>query len=467
MATYQSGTTNTRRSTSMSTHTTSAQTKSIPYEFNHSTNPVSDEEIRYFLETYINYKTDQKTAKEILFNGLKEVFKTPTGRMAFRATRAHLEAKRKAKLPYKLDLAISHESDVTYYGKACDNLITLYPNCIQKAYRNKKHSNFKIGATFLHEAMHTRNDYDDNKTISDATTSALTRQIAVESPYKEIRKREYISEKERTTYLIKAFNPDGSFNAEKARSHSAYMQQLYIQDFLLKPGERALVNYGQLSRQSGYVFQDIHNRLLHQKNNSPLKTSFNYINQRYHTVISYKDPINNQILKALSSYADAVHKHCTKDDLDHLSDSLNNQVEKLDRKNFSSNKAYKAALAYFKVSNDIQEKISLLAYYSHLIHSEPNNKAYLEKSENIRTHLHSKYDITFLIYNQSNERVADNLDVAKEIPDKPVDILLRNLDDIDAQGRTKNTNPTLAQNAQNLPDEKSSPTTYTEKTRTT
>ena len=79
----------------------------------------------------------------------------------------------------------------------------------------------------------------------------------------------------------------------------------------------------------------------------------------------------------------------------------------------------------------------------------------------------TKYKIFIPIYNQFNERVADNLDVAKEIPDKPVDILLRNLDDIDAQGHTKNTNPTLAQNAQTLPDEKSSPTTYTEKTRTT
>ena len=315
--------------------------------------------------------------------------------------------------------------------------------------------------------MHTRNDYDDNKTISDATTSALTRQIAVESPYKEIRKREYISEKERNTYLIKAFNPDGSFNAEGARSHSAYMQKLYIKDFLLKPGEKALVNYGQLSRQSGYVFQDIHNRLLYQKNNSPLKTSFKYINQRYRTVISYKDPINNQILKALSSYAENVRAYCSQEELEYLYNCLDNQVEELDRKNFSSNEAYKAALAYFKVSNDIQENISRLAYYSHLIHSEPNKKAYLDESEKIRTHLHSTYGITFLIYNQSNERVADNLDVAKEIPDKPVDILLRNLDDIDAQGPTKNTNPTLAQNAQNLPDEKSSPTTYTEKTRTT
>ncbi len=432
-------------------------------EYTYSATPVSDEEINHFLNTYIHYNSDKTSTKKILFQGLKEALKTPTGRMAFRATRGDLETKRRAHQPYKINLTLSNDESKTRYGttKSKSHDITLYLTTIKNQFPIQEEFNFQMGAILLHEMLHTRDTDDRNKTISDAVTSAFTRQISVECPYIKTRLLENISDKERNDYLKNVLNADGSLNPEKARAYSAKIQQRYTQDFLLRPGDRPLVNYALMERQLAYSMHDVHIRLLGMRDNSPEQKTFKDIQNRFGIPISYKDPINNQILKQLTPYAEQIYTSCNIDEVQHLYDSLRTRATNIDRSYFRNNQSYTAALNYFTVANDIQSNLIELALVSSDIHSNPTNQELINKSQHIRSYLLTKYQIVIPIYNQFNERVADGVDIVRKQPEKSVDVLLRE----SSNPNTPTHNPALAQNAQTLEDKKNPPLTPKQKNR--
>ena len=439
-------------------------------EYGHSAAPVADDEIRAFVNNDINIQPDTDASRTTMFNALKEVCRTPTGCIFFRATRANVNQMRRQNPHYRLDVTLSADTNVDYFGcvKHNDkNRVYIQVNKIQNSYSTEGEVNFEIGSTFLHEAMHVRQFQnirirENNKTIIDAPTSAFTRQMALESPYPEIRRRESISETERRAYeRVVGLKSNGSYNAEYAQRFSAHLHGIYTEEFLTRLASTPIVNYGTIKRQMCYLLDDIHNRLLCHVSNAPTDTSNADLERRFGLHFSNTDIVQNQVLNALTPLAARVYNNLNPDQRRNLLNVATTtrygyNPQYLSENLFPVGSANREiAEAYLKTAKDINDSLINLANYSNQIHDNPNNVQILRESAKIRRYLNEEYGIFISITNVLGERVADVTNMTNEHSSSTIEGILRQneqnstLIDIDAgQNHTGTYNPTLAQNSE-------------------
>ena len=434
-------------------------------EYNHSCAPVTDAEILDFCNNDLQFMTpsDKITDyKDLMFQSLKEVCRTPTGRMAFRATRANVQAQKKKDSNYRLGVAFDLNPNSGCFGcvqRKQPNTVVLCPNAIKKNYKDHAYAiPFKIGSVFLHEAMHVRQNQQGyhnaelNMTLYDATTTALSRQIAVESPYDCIRRTAKISDKELESYRTAVqYDPkNGQIDFNKARDYSVAMQKKYARDFWQPTSKAPAVNHAiAIPKIQYFLEKDVHIRLLFPDigaRNKPQMSSFEDINIRSGLMLSHHDVSDDQIFQALSPLAkNFLQNNPTNAQRQHLLDCLKHN-KPLDMKLFKGkdDPVYLSASAYFNTSLDIYNTFLKLGELSAQIHKDANKEALdlyqmsnykgnphplskeeafqlihkkrqqlFEESRLLRKRL-KKYGIDIATHNEKNERVADSVDMAKK-----------------------------------------------------
>ena len=213
-------------------------------ETNFSIDKISDKDIEGFCTHYLSFcneknsingvqytpKTFQGSDKKMMIEALKAGCRTPSGRMALRATIYDIQKRHKKDPNFKLKVCFKNETNGPRGSTLIEHpdTIIIYPNAIKYSLEETaKHTKgkslpdkyctksaihqattFEIANTFLHEAQHTRQMLDktleQNETEAqkfsgayfDASTQAFSRQMDIESNNPLTHKDANISEKE-------------------------------------------------------------------------------------------------------------------------------------------------------------------------------------------------------------------------------------------------------------------------------
>ena len=427
----------------------------IVYEHGFSAEEISDKELKDFCnqivfcsgdgENYPEKKLFQWSDRNELFKALKEISKTPTGRMSLRATMWYVQEQKKVDPGFKLKVVIGHDmSENDVKGKVLINnpdTIYLNPNAIKKEVKN--HSDTKtvnpnayyyfMGSVFLHEAQHTRQFSSGdaffangtyNFRLIDAAPQALTKQLAIESPYPEIQKGFKISQKEIQDYRNAVdYNPKtGEFDEQKASRYSTRMQQGYTLDFARSYEKRPFRNHTQLNAKWLYERSQLFFNLAR----PDAVPSSSYSEARY-----MKDTNRVQIdpkqkdsqfgvfcYRAVQKNYQAVLRNCPQEDRIYMAKLFQKDKNpKLDPKAFSSHKSYATAKRFVDQLNEMGQLFETISLASQQIHDNPNDKKALRDSDIARKILKEKYGIIISTKNQNNQTVAQTSSDKKTKPD--------------------------------------------------
>ena len=398
-------------------------------EYGYSAAPVTEEEIRDFCQNYINFEPNTEESREIMRRGLREVCRVPTGCMAFRATCANIQEQRKINSSHRMNVEFSKFNSNSlgcHYTKS--RKIEIFMGKIQSLYSNQSIANFVIGETFLHEAMHDRQSIrDPNSTIQDAPTQALSRQLYLESPYDKLRTDHNIGREERSFYeqAVK-LQENGAYTAETAQRYSAYMQSIYINEFMTKPEENPIVHYGFWVKKWSYMYSDIHNCLFCNSSGVPLADSYRDLQTRFDVILPQQDIVQNQIFRALQPLGEQVLAHCSRNQIQAIYNAIKMSERDLDANLFSENtKQREIAINYLGSVIDIKDKFLQLANLSIQIYDNPNNSSAISSSIQIRRELREKYGIVISTHNQLGERVANTIDIVNKDSSSTIEGILR------------------------------------------
>ena len=399
---------------------------------------VPDAILDYFCDKMIDYgKWFDGADKELLKASIKEVIKTPTGRMAFWTTLEDIRLQRQKDPDFKLKVDL--HSDTQSYGYVDErepNKIHINPNSIRDNYKGlnippeelEKIILFENAGTFFHEAQHTRqlrtSAFLGQYLASDAATQAFSRQLALEHPSKAYRDEYGISAAERKKWE-KAVDYDPKtqkYDPIKAAQYSKKMQPLYTEDFIRSTDGKPNINHANLGTAWSYAKTDIlyhtfahidqkfypHDPAQTQKPVKMSKAAQEYLKTKNKTLVSRNMDFVNQVTAVTKPYADEFRKYCTRSDLNVLSDALYNNKE-LSREDFSSEEAYQAALDYQYVLDDLGDSFNNIAYYSAKIHGNTNaaeKKQFQKECAKELKYLKDNYGIVLSKTNKNNERVA-------------------------------------------------------------
>jgi hypothetical protein len=232
------------------------------------------------------------------------------------------------------------------------------------------------------------------------------------------------------------------------------MQQIYIREFVRKPGEEPLVNYGSLSRQYYYLDRDMHAHLLLDWERSPSDEAYADLEQRFNMSVDEENFVENQVTNALRPFAEDVKECCSFEQRKALYYALGNGDTSLNPELFPKDSmARKAAEAYLNASNEIELKLRTLSDLSAKIHDRPHSSTELIEAAIRRKELKEKYGIDIETHNLSGERVADSIDISTDRTSSTLEGILRQAEQNGAPAPQDESqshgayNPTLANNS--------------------
>ena len=378
------------------------------------------------------------TSRELIKKSLKMAAKkSPSARMAIWTTIHDLTYDPKTKTysttpQYKPYLRCSSETDGSAYGCVTDpNFIHIFPDLIQSSAKEyAEHFGddvieeailISIAKTFLHEFQHIRQKRDPNlknnnlnPVYFDAAPQALSHQIALESLnpyflyYYDIPTKKIEEYKKAVDYDEK----NGAVNDEKARKYSVQNQKNFIRDFSANLGEKPYGDYTSLCTRLSYILgKQIYSDETNDTSTKADKKSMEeYLKKANQTDIQITDPLPKKIKDILIKKGNKVYKTCSKSQIISLKNCLKT-FQKPDPYVFQG-EAYKAALDYYETYVDLKSSIIELSILSKRI--QDGDKQALAESAKLRAHLLKEYGLVIHPYNRSNERVADDVDMAKK-----------------------------------------------------
>ncbi len=379
-------------------------------ELTYSADEIPDSEIEFFCSqiNFIGEKAPE--GKQILIRALKEVCKAPTGRMSFRATQDFVAKKRAKNYNYQLEVNMFAEnpSCVGYVNFSNPSLINICSKQLLDGWMSQDSNYYQIGATFLHEAQHTRQaDYitSDSKVYRDAAPQALSRQLDLEFPYFSITNN--FSKTERVAYERAVdYDPKtGKFNPQKARLFSQQMQQKYTLDFLRNMEMAPYFNLGNINTLWDYVQQDIIYSQFFKYNPHPGTDMYEYLKKFNHVFLENKNHLLEKIYSVMDQEKVQVKENCSTSDIIHLKEAIFNN-KPLHAHDFSNLKAFASAKAYYEKMQNLTDMFRELARNSVKLHDNPNDAFALNNSTRIRQEFEVKYGIIIPVLNQSGERIA-------------------------------------------------------------
>ena len=380
------------------------------------------------------------TSRELIKKSLKMAAKkSPSARMAIWTTIHDLTYDPKTKTysttpQYKPFLRCSDETDGSSYGcvRSSDpNFIHIFPDLIRSS--AKKHAErfgdavieeatlISIAETLLHEFQHIRQERDPNLKNNklnlvyfDAAPQALSHQIALESLNPYFFHYYNIPTKKIEEYK-KAVDYDeetGAVNDEKARKYSVQNQKNFIRDFSANLGEKPYGDYTSLYTRLIYILNEqIYSDETNDTSTKDDKKSMEeYLKKANQTDIQITDPLPKKIKDILTKKGNKVYKTCNETQIRYLEICLET-FQKPNPNDFQG-EAYKAALDYYETYVDLKKSIVKLSTLSKKI--QDGDKQALAESAILRARLLKEYGLVIHPYNRSNDRVADDVDMAKK-----------------------------------------------------
>ena len=387
-------------------------------------------------------------ARELVKKALKEVAKTPAGRLAIWTNIHHLtydpetktyrsvskDMDENDKINIFLDFNQIDASGYGYVSPLNPNIVTVYPNIIKKEINNradlcierdnapKKEFNdklreqatlFFIGATVLHEFQHTRQlEYEPLKKASlnpvyeDAGPQALSYELFLESQNKILYSLVGIPDALQEEYR-KAIDYDEktkTFNEEKAREWAINRQKNLTRDFVAPLNEKPYVDYINLSTRAAYLlknevyFHDAPNK----KDKKAIKEYYRLANQ---VDITVKDILPYKAREILETKGNKVMSLCSLKEISYLEACIESRnPPKQSAFYFKDKKAYQAALDYYETHVDLDSSLVKIAILSRKIQN--GDQKAIQVSAKIRAHLLKKYGIKIHTHNHFGKRIA-------------------------------------------------------------
>ena len=451
--------------------TNETATFSIPNELGFSSSPYSangkhiDQAIEDFctehvLFGYVSEPEDPKTGtpektqpkmfqssdRKLLIRALKEVAKTPAGRIAIWATihRAQEMKKLYPDDPYLYTYGVLIRDDMpeksihgfVSYKEPC-YIHLWYENSEKYLEENKQKcldegrvrpedvtdekmqqtSLFYFGALFLHEIQHSRQGpffqylYEIYDLYEDAGPQAFSREAFLESGNPLLHAIFNISQKEWDRYC-KATDYDpktGSVNEEKATKYSHLSHQRYALDFASRLDAVPFSNYALLYyRFRGYIFQQ--SAVFFNRNVTPemAKYMHDYLQKSYFIHVDSFDPVPPKLKKRFQKLLKDVQRTGSVKAVNYLGACI--RAKRPPDPNFFEQKendpAYKAVLAYYNTQADLLENLGQLSVLSPKV--QDGDQEASEKTKKIRKHLKDEYDLVIPEYNRFGDKVALN-----------------------------------------------------------
>lgn len=448
------------------------------------------------------------TDTEKLAEALKEVAKTPTGRMAIWTTITN-ENQRLGN-PQTISDTKQAESKIVLHSKAGSGDPSWWRGYINfarphdvhvlqdrieedvkksaKTYRAdgslpaesltsdalERAALFNIGTLFLHEMQHVRqvpylNDVGDLYGIyMDAAPQALSTQLRVESNNPLLQKMYNIPTSAVQAYE-KAVDYDpktGAVDVQKATRYSHMMQQRYTIDFAsdITAQKAPWIDYTMLySRWHGYIASKF-NFILDQPSTDSQKRMQDYLRMANRVSVRVGDPLPQKVKDIFSPLIQGVKKTASEEEITHINKCIDRE-EKLDPSEFKGGEkssAYQKAKAFMDAYLDLNKQLYEISRLSRQIHegkkTDADGNPLLPKAQKIRAYLSKKYGIKLHTHNRLGERIATDVEsdgvqiITKEGKVKPTSNATEHVDVRRALARAEKPKTTPTPALQRLPD---------------
>ena len=272
-----------------------------------------------------------------------------------------------------------------------------------------------IADTFLHEFQHSRQGYFISKryyelygVYPDAAPQSFSHQIHTEAMSPLLAKMYNVPQKDIDDYkkAVHYNEKTGEFDVKLATLYSQIMQQRQTFDFASPLSKQPYTDYSRLDCKWRWYIANCVDFIKPNPSAKVKKAMHDYFIEANRVDVKVGEILPEKLKQIFTPLIQDVKKHLSADEIEYLEQCMNNR-KKLDPKKFKGGKngiAYKKAMAFFEPYLDVSMKLLELSELSARIKS--GDKTALKRSSVLKAEL-KEYGFVFHTHNRMNERISE------------------------------------------------------------